>query len=362
MKKLIPFLLLPMLATSQQTENPFLSTAPNGQLRLTDEGASHFAGLAMSCLQQEYPNKLNQVLPSDSMLQAPRVLHPAFYGCFDWHSSVHGHWMLVRLIKQFPKLPEASDIRKKLGENLTAENVQGEVAYFQQASKSWERMYGWAWLLKLAEELATWDDPDARIWSANLQPLTDAIVERYLQFLPVQAYPVRTGVHPNTAFGLAFAWDYAHSTNHAELKNLIEKRAKDYYFNDQNCPAGWEPSGEDFLSACLEEANLMRRILHQDEFNAWLEKFLPFNQLIQLAEPADVSDRSDPKIVHLDGLNLSRAWCFYGMAPYIKNELRKKFMLEAAQKHLQATVPNIAAEHYEGSHWLASFVVYALKE
>lgn len=345
---------------SQTTDNPYLLRTDDGQLQLSEAGASHFAQLALNCLQQEYPNKLNQVLQDSSGLQAPRVLHPAFYGCFDWHSAVHGHWMLIRLLKKFPELPEATAIRAKIGANLQTQNIAAEVRYFKTASKSWERMYGWAWLLKLSEELYTWDDPDGKKWYQALVPLNDVISERYLQFLPIQTYPVRTGVHPNTAFGLSFAWDYANTCNKTQLKALIEQRAKEYYLDDTNCPAEWEPSGEDFLSACLEEANLMSRILDRASFNKWFKKFLPKKKLKALQTPADVSDRSDPKIVHLDGLNLSRAWCFYHIAPKIKSVRKSVAMKKAANLHLQATIPNIATEHYEGSHWLASFAVYAL--
>jgi hypothetical protein len=221
-------------------------------------------------------------------------------------------------------------------------------------------MYGWAWLLKLAEELFTWDDPDGRQWYENLFPLTDAIIGRYTEFLPVQDYPVRTGVHPNTAFGLSFAWDYANTTNMRGFRTLIEQRALDYFKNDRNCPAGWEPSGEDFLSACLEEANLMRRVLPKDDFCIWFRQFLPRKQLKLLLDPAGVADRSDPKIVHLDGLNMSRAWCLYGIYPLLKNKRQRGLMLAAAKRHLEATIPNVASEHYEGTHWLASFAVYAL--
>ena len=367
MNKIFQYLLIGVLICwnadsifSQTMDNPFLETTKNGQLKMTVKGASHFAGLALSCLQKEYPNKLNQTLPDKSHLKEPSELHPAFYGCYDWHSSVHGHWMLVKLLKDFPNLPEAKEIRRKLGENLTAENIVIEVAYFETASKSWERMYGWSWLMKLAEELHTWEDEDGQLWSKNLQPLTDEIIDRYMKFLPIQTYPVRTGVHPNTAFGLSFAWDYANSTKHLQLKNLIEKRARVYYFSDCNCPAEYEPSGEDFLSGCLEEANLMRRILEKDEFEKWFKQFLPKKKLKTLKSPADVSDRSDPKIVHLDGLNLSRAWCMYGISQNIKSKKKRKLMYDAAEKHLRITVPNIVSEHYEGSHWLASFAVYAL--
>jgi hypothetical protein len=352
--------MLPFYLSAQESDNPYLKTNEEGKLTLTPAGASHFANLALACLQQEYPNKLNQSLQDGSMLKAPRVLHPAFYGCFDWHSSVHGHWMLVRLLKQFPNLPEEQEIRRQVGQNLTAENILAEVDYLKREGKSWERMYGWSWLMKLAEELYTWPDPDGQQWTKNLQPLTDLIIERYLAFLPVQHYPVRTGVHPNTAFGLSFAWDYANSTGHNALKSMIEKRARDYYLLDKDCPSEYEPSGEDFLSACLEEANLMRRILPKEMFNQWFSRFLPKKKLSFLTTPADVSDRSDPKIVHLDGLNLSRASCFYGIYPAIKNKKLKKKMLEAAWRHLDSTIPNVASEHYEGTHWLASFAVYAL--
>lgn len=346
--------------TAQENQNPFLRSGEDGFMELTKQGASHFAKLALACIQKEYPNKLSQVLSSASDLKEPTILHPAFYGCFDWHSSVHGHWMLVRLLKEFPGIREEAQIRKLLWENLTEENIAGEVSHLQAASKSWERMYGWSWLMKLSEELYTWEDKDGQRWAANLRPLTEAIVTRYLNFLPIQEYPVRTGVHPNTAFGLSFAWDYANATAHDELKGLIEMRARDYYMNDKNCPSDWEPSGEDFLSACLEEANLMRRILDKDEFSGWFRSFLPKEKLDALINPANVSDRSDPKIVHLDGLNLSRAWCLYGIIPMIKSVGARAQLTKAASEHLLKTIPNIASEHYEGTHWLASFAVYAL--
>ena len=353
-------LLFSLISFSQKMNNPHLSSSTEGRLKLSEAGASHFAKLALSCMQQEYPNKLNQVLKDSLGLQQPAQLHPAFYGCFDWHSAVHGHWMLIRLLKKFPNMPEASEVRKKLNKNLQVKNIAAELAYLKTASKSWERMYGWAWLLKLSEELYTWKDADGKKWFKNLQVLSDAIAEKYLQFLPIQTYPVRTGVHPNTAFGLSFAWDYANTCGKDELKSMIEARARDYYLTDINCPADWEPSGEDFLSACLEEASLMSRVLNKADFNKWFKKFLPQKKLQSLSNPADVSDRSDPKIVHLDGLNLSRAWCFYQIAAKIKSIKKTVEIKKMAKRHLLATIPNIASEHYEGSHWLASFVVYAL--
>jgi hypothetical protein len=294
------------------------------------------------------------------MLLEPHVLHPAFYGCFDWHSAVHGHWMLIRLLKQFPDLPEADRIRKTIGENITVEHIAAEVDYFKQASRSWERTYGWAWLLKLAEELYTWQDVQGQQWYDHLQPLVDVIIERYMTFLQVQHYPVRTGVHPNTAFGLAFAWDYAATTNSKAFRELIEERAKFYFLKDVNCPASYEPSGEDFLSACLEEAQLMSRILEPADFDGWFRGFLPPEQLGFFQKPADVSDRSDPKIVHLDGLNLSRAWCLYAIQKALPDEAFRNQLKAFARLHLEASVYHISSEHYEGSHWLASFAVYAL--
>ncbi len=345
---------------AQISQNPFLSKSDQGQLQLTEKGASHFANLALSCIQKEYPNKLGQVLKDENALKTPKELHPSFYGCFDWHSSVHGHWMLVRLLKTFPNLAEGPEIRKMLSTNLSAKNIQGEVDYLKTASKSWERMYGWSWLMKLSEELYDWDDTDGRKWKQNLQPLTDAIIKKYIDFLPKQTYAVRTGVHPNTAFGLSFALEYANKAKHSKLKKLITSRAKDYYLNDTDCPANWEPSGEDFLSACLEEAKLMSMVLDQEPFEKWFKKFLPKKKLKALLNPAEVSDRSDPKLVHLDGVNLSRAWCIYGLLPFVKKKKTKRRLLNAAEKHLNATVPYIASEYYEGTHWLASFAVYAL--
>ena len=352
--------MLPFLGSAQQWDTTFLSKRPQGVWMLTEKGASHFAQLALHCIDQEYPNKLNQVLPDSTLLQEPQVLHPAFYGCFDWHSAVHGHWMLIRLLKQFPGLPDAALIREKLGRNLRPENIQGEIAYLATEGGSWERLYGWAWLLKLAEELYTWDDPQGRQWYAALAPLADAFVGKYLAFLPVQEYPVRTGVHPNTAFGMAFAWDYAKTLGLDSLRQLLEERAVFYYASDKNCPATWEPSGEDFLSPCLQEADLMRRVLPVDQFQAWWIAFLPQEQLASLLSPVGVADRSDPKIVHLDGLNLSRAWCFYGIAGALQDAAEKRQLYEAAARHLQASLPYVVSPHYEGSHWLASFAVYAL--
>jgi hypothetical protein len=341
-------------------QDPYLERGADGSYALNTSGADFLANLAISCVQKEYPNKLNQLLKDETMLKSPQELHPAFYGCYDWHSSVHGHWMLIHLIREFPDMTSKDQIISLLNENLTKENIIKEVSYFDQSSKSWERMYGWSWVMKLGQELYIWDDPNAKKWYENLKPLIDVVVKRYEQFLAVQTYPVRTGVHPNTAFGLSFAFDYALATEKEEFEWLIRKVALKYYLNDENCPASWEPSGEDFLSPCLEEANLMSRILDPKSFNNWFDDFMDKKDLKTLLTPADVSDRSDPKIVHLDGLNLSRATCFYGIARIVNNEKTREQLREAAHNHLAVTLPNIATENYEGTHWLGTFAVYAL--
>jgi hypothetical protein len=332
-------------------------------LQLKLEQASAFARLALKCLDREFPNKPEHVVNGSSDVQSPRALHPAFYGCFDWHSSVHGHWMLVRLLCQFPQLPEAQQIRTILTKHLTAKNLKIEAEYFGQPNRqSFERTYGWAWLLKLAEELHRWDDPDARQWSRHMQPLTDVIVARYRDFLPKQTYPIRTGVHPNTAFGLAFALDYARAVGAQDLRQLIEERSRTYFAGDAAYPAAWELGGEDFFSPSLMEADLMRRVLPPAEFRAWFARFLPgiaAGEPKSLLAPAIVSDRRDPKIVHLDGLNLSRAWCMHHIAAALQaDDPARKDLLESAWRHAEAALRHVASGDYAGEHWLASFAVY----
>jgi hypothetical protein len=343
---------------------PGKPTSP-GALKMSDKQASAFALLALKGIQKEYPNKPGDVLNSDKDVKGPRAVHPAFYGSFDWHSSVHGHWMLVRLLRQFPDLPEKKQIRTVLAEHLTAKNLKAEADYLSRPNaKSFERPYGWAWLLKLAEELHRWDDPEAKEWSKNLKPLTDTIVARYLAFFPKQTYPIRSGVHPNTAFGLAFAFDYAQAVGNKELRELIEKRSRSYYGKDAGIPAAWEPDGADFFSPSLMEADLMRRVLPPAEFHAWFGRFLPNlarGEPKSLLEPATVTDRSDPQIVHLDGLNLSRAWCMRSIAVALpKDDPARKILAEAASRHAEAALKHVASGDYVGEHWLASFAVYLL--
>ena len=343
-----------------------LVQAQGGQ-SLTEQEASHFAALALKCVTREFPNKPEHVINNNSEVQSPKALHPAFYGCYDWHSSVHGHWMLVRLLKTFPNLPESSQIRAALNANLTAENIQAEVAYIKQANRqSFERTYGWAWALKLAEELQTWNDSDGTRWFANFKPLAEVIVAAYRNFLPKQTYPIRTGVHPNTAFGLAFALDYAKAIHDRDFEALLNERSRTYFSKDTNYPGAWEPGGEDFFSPALTEADLMRRVMQPAEFATWFHRFLPGvakGDPAALLEPAVVTDRSDPKLVHLDGLNLSRAWCMRSIARALPaNDPARKVLSESAKKHAAAALAHVASGDYAGEHWLASFAVFLLSD
>lgn len=321
--------------------------------------ANRLAQLPLHCINIEYPNRLSQTLGGNDDLKRPSTLHPAFYGCFDWHSSVHGHWSLVRLLKQFPNVDNADDLKQKLLQNISKENIEIEVLYFQgEHNKSYERTYGWAWLLKLTEELHTWDSETARQLEINLQPLTDLIINKYIEFLPKLNYPIRVGEHPNTAFGLSFAWDYANTVNNSALKSIIEQRAKDFYFADQDCPMTWEPGGTDFLSPCLEEAALMKRVLVHDEFKSWLDKFLPqLKNKHFVLETGKVSDRKDGTLVHLDGVNFSRAWSLNKIAEGLPEYDHLKNL---ANQHINYSLPSIFEDSYEGGHWLGSFAIYAL--
>jgi len=359
-KTLLLSLLLGSLALSDLSTEKSQKLVNLEPIRLTLAEANRLALLPLHCMQVEYPNKLNQTLENESYLKGPMELHPAFYGCFDWHSSVHGHWMLVTLIRQFPDLDNREEIKEKLRTNLSALNIEKEVFYFSgPQNSSFERTYGWAWILKLAEELHQWEDPLARELEANLQPLTDLMVEKYLEFLPKLIYPIRVGEHSNIAFGLSLAYDYAQTVEHQALKELIKQRALDWFENDENCPLTWEPSGFDFLSPCFQELDIMRKVLGKEEFKIWANGFMP-----QLAkndfslEPGKVSDRTDGKLVHLDGLNFSRAWVIYGLINAYPEDYGH--LMAVANAHIQYSLPSIVDDNYEGTHWLGSFAVYAL--
>jgi len=335
------------------------SVKPKDEITINTKQVKQLMALPLHCIHTEYPNKLSQVLESENDLKTPKELHPAFYGCFDWHSSVHGHWSLVKLLKDHPKLSNFKEVIQTLKTDLNKQNILDEVQYFDHRyNKNYERTYGWSWLLKLALELHSWNHKDARILEQNLQPLTNLITDKYIEFLPKLRYPIRVGTHTNTAFGLAFAYDYAKATNNQNLLNLIKERAKFYYLKDKNCPMSWEPSGTDFLSPCLEEAALMKRILNTEDYRKWLHQFLPelFKKDYDLAVGI-VTDRTDGHLVHLDGLNFSRAWCL--------NEVSKglpelKHLKKIAEKHINYSLPNLVGDSYEGGHWLASFAIYAL--
>ncbi|WP_420155480.1 DUF2891 domain-containing protein [Siphonobacter sp.] len=331
---------------------------------LTEAQASHLASLPLHCITQVLPNKPNHTYEFESDLQlTPQQLHPSFYGCLDWHSSVHGHWMLVRLLKTFPTLPEQSAIRAVLDSSFQASRLQAEAAYFDtyKLAKGFERTYGWAWLLKLDEELQTWNDPQAKVWHQNLQPLTAKILTLWKNFLPKQTYPNRTGVHPNTAFGLVFALDYARTVKDTAFEKLIIQRSKDYYGGNTNAPGYQEPDGTDFLSPSLEVCDLMRRVLPAKDFIGWFDRYLSKESLNTVTKLPFVSDRTDYSIVHLDGLCLSRAWCMKGIASALpKQDKRRQLLLDSASEHLSKTLPHVAAGNYGGEHWLASFAVYAL--
>jgi len=316
--------------------------------------AERFANLALACVHREYPNKIAHNLNSDADVAAPRALTPAFYGCYDWHSSVHGHWLLARLARTFPDASFASAARAALAQSLTADNVAEEAAYLRGDGRaSFERPYGLAWLLQLAAELREWDDPLARELSANLRPLEQAANERLATWLPKLSHPVRSGEHSQTAFALGLIID---STNDASLKQLARDAAKRFYRDDKSCPLTYEPSGEDFLSPCLAEADVMRRVLPPPQYGVWLIGFLPrFGSL----HPEVVVDPSDPKLAHLDGLNLSRAWMLEGIVSGLpKSDPRIASLRRIASAHRDAGLASVTGAHYEGGHWLGSFAVY----
>lgn len=337
-----------------------IASEPMSRPELTLEQANNLAELPLSCIQHEYPNKLGQTIGSKADLGEPSALHPAFYGCFDWHSAVHGHWSLVALLRQFPELERAEEAKQMLQENLSAANITAELTYFNgEHSKSYERTYGWAWLLKLDEELRRWDDPLARELQANIAPLSALIRDRYVDFLPKLNYAIRTGEHPNTAFGLTFAHDYAVLAKDADLQTAVETAANRFYRADANCPITWEPGGYDFLSPCLEEVDIMRRVLPADEFHSWLKAFLPgLDQAGYQLPVGEVSDRTDGKLVHLDGLNFSRAWVLYGLAEAYPDQYGH--LTGLGNEHLDYSLPNLVGDSYEGGHWLGSFAIYAL--
>jgi hypothetical protein len=342
-----------------------LVAPPAGIGSLDPSAAERFARLALACVHKEYPNKVAHVLSGDVDVRPPRELTPAFYGCYDWHSSVHGHWLLARLARRFPEATFTPAAKAALAKSLSPENVVAEVRYLQGAGRtSFERPYGLAWLLQLGAELREWDDVDARNWAAALLPLERAAVARLRDWLPKLTRPIRIGEHSQTAFAFGLVLDASRTAGDRETEALVASRSRDFYLADRGCPLDYEPSGEDFLSPCLAEADLMRRLLPAAEFAGWVESFLPrvpTDGRADWLEPGVVSDPSDPKLAHLDGLNLSRAWMLEGIAAALpKTDARRPSLLRNAEQHARAGLAHVTGEHYEGGHWLGTFAVYLL--
>ena len=352
--------------------SPLAAAAPAASAgsSLEEAAAARFAALALKCLHQEYPNHISHTLTADADVRPPRELTPAFYGCYDWHSDVHGHWLLVRLLRLFPDAPFAAGARTALSRSFTPQNIAGEVSYLQGAGRvSFERPYGLAWLLRLAAELRRFDDADARSWSATLAPLETEVAARLESWLPKLHYPIRVGEHDQTAFSFGLVWDWARVSGDARMLSLLGDAAQRFYLRDRNCPLAYEPSGEDFLSPCLAEADFMRRVLAPPAFARWLSAFLP--QIPRAAAkraaatpspwlaPGVVTDRGDPKLAHIDGLNLSRAWMLEGIASGLPpRDARIPALRAAAAQHAAASLPAVTGEHYEGGHWLGTYAVY----
>ncbi len=325
--------------------------------------AARFAGLALAHVRREYPNKLDHVLNDADDLRSPRELHPVFHGSFDWHSNVHGYWLLATLRRRVRELPQRDAIAALFDTQLTAPKVAAEVAYLAGPNRAtFERPYGWTWLLMLAAELARDTTADGIRRSEALRPLAQAFAERLRAFLPKARYPIRVGTHFNSAFALTLTLEYCDVTGDDALARLIREKANEWYGGDVDCQA-WEPGGDDFLSSALIEAECMRRVQGPDEWRRWMDRFLPRlarREPVTLFIPAQVSDRTDGKIAHLDGLNLSRAWCWRRIAnAWDADDPRTAIARATAEAHLAASLPHVAGD-YAGEHWLASFALLAL--
>ena len=359
------FFLALVIATSIGQDEPkkTASAAQTAPHAFDAHAAERFARLALACVHKEYPNKIAHSMNSDADVAPPRKLTPAFYGCYDWHSSVHGHWLLARLARTYPDASFAADARAALGQSITPENIAQEVKYMNAEGRaSFERPYGLAWLLQLGMELHEWNDPQAQQLSRALRPLEDAARARVMTWLPKLSHPIRIGEHNQTAFGLGLMLDAARGAGDKKFTALIEKKAQEFYGRDQRCPLNYEPSGEDFLSPCLGEADLMRRVMKAGEFAKWLSAFLPELGMAggtPALRPVVSPDPSDPKLAHLDGLNLSRAWMLEGIASGLpKGDARVAALRAMASAHREAGLAAVTGEHYEGGHWLGSFAVY----
>jgi hypothetical protein len=361
-KRLLPQACFALWLSATFGASAFAQTAP-----VDSSLAVRFARLALDCVHREYPNKVAHVLNGPADALPPSRLYPVFYGCFDWHSSVHGHWLLVRLLRTVPEREMPAELRDEitaaLNRSFTTEGVAAEVVYLHTENReSFERPYGMAWFLQLTAELREWQDPQAQAWLGVLQPLEAAIVAEVKAWLPKLAYPIRLGTHNQSMFAFGLMLDWARVAGDTELAALLAERSLAFHRNDRDCPMAYEPSGEDFLSPCLMEADLMRRLLPQAEFTDWLDAFLPVIPRDGRGDwlaPGVVLDPSDGKLVHLDGVNLSRAWNLQNIADALPaSDPRVAALRAAADTHARAGVASVSAEHYEGGHWLASFATY----
>jgi hypothetical protein len=327
--------------------------------------AEKLASLALACVHQEYPNKIAHTLASDADAKVPRALTPIFYGCFDWHSSVHGHWLLARVARLYPGTPLAAKAEAALAKSFTTERIAGELAYLRAPGRQeFERPYGLAWLLQLTMELREWDSPQARGWATMLAPLEAEAVARFMDWLPKLTRPIRTGEHSQTAFAFGLALDWARLAKRSEFERMLVERSRAFYLADRACPMAYEPSGQDFVSPCLAEADLMRRVLPPGDFSRWFADFLPqvptgANDDASWLEPGVVLDKADGKLAHLDGLNLSRAWMLEGILSALPaDDARRPALTAAAARHRELGLAATIGAQYAGGHWLGTFAVY----
>lgn len=333
-------------------------------MQLNIQQAEAFARMPLAYLRQEYPNHIMHAMNGDQDVLSPRAMHPVFYGCYDWHSAVHGYWLLLRCLKLYPALPVADDIAALFDEHFTLELMERETDYFRVTYRSpFERPYGFGWILALDQELSSSVHPRAAAWHAAMQPLTTEIRRRLVEYLAKLTYPIRVGTHYNTAFALALSLDYARHAKDSELEGIIVDAATRYYGNDVDYPAHYEPGGDEYISGGLTEALLMTKVLPDGAFQGWFDKYLPrIGQVSQIMQPAHVSDRADPKIAHLDGLNLSRAWCFKHILRHLHTDHPARAEISsAAARHITASIEHVVGSHYSGGHWLASFALLALE-
>ena len=343
-----------------------LQTAAPPQMGLAQ--AERLAALALACVHEEYPNKIAHTMAGDADAKPPRELTPVFYGCFDWHSAAHGHWLLARVARLYPGTPLAAKAEAALAKNLTAERVGGEVAYLKAPGRQeFERPYGLAWLLQLTMELGEWGSPQAQEWARALAPLEQEAMRRFSDWLPKLTRPIRTGEHSQTAFAFGLALDWARHAKDTAFERLLLERSRAFYLGDRACPLSYEPSGQDFVSPCLAEADLMRRVLPSREFARWFAAFLP-DVPTRTADsswlpPGVVLDPTDGKLAHLDGLNLSRAWMLEGIGAALPaTDPRRPALMAAAAKHREVGLAAVTGAHYAGGHWLGTFAVYLVSQ